>query len=131
MTTRWILTDPATAETWTMPINPDQMSSPQPTRTLSTVSGTGRYQNAARLRTFMTPSAAVDWEWGGVIRSQAHHDTLRTWARKPGEVHVTDHLGRTWAVLFTRFTPVERRPTPLVPWRQRYTMNALILRRVS
>lgn len=128
---RWSLRDPATGETWVMPLSPDSMSSPHATRRLDTIPSIVQGGGRMRLRTFMTPESAVEWEWGGVIRTQAHHNALEAWARKEGEVHVSDHLGRTWAVLITSFQPTDRRPTPSTPWRLRYTMSALILRRVS
>lgn len=127
--TRWVLTDPTVPESWTMPINPDSMSSPFGTREMSTSYGSLLGQR--RLRTFLTPASAVQWEWSGVIRTKEHHDALEAWSRKPGKVHVTDHLGRTFEVLIASFEPTDRRPTPNVPWRLRYTMKTMLLRRIS
>ena len=130
MTTRWVLTDPATDETWTMPINPDQMTSPHPApKRLRTQYGIRR--GVHRIRTFMSAPTANDWEWQGVIRTEEHYDALVAWAQKPNEVHVTDHLGRTWEVLISQFQPTDRKPTVNVPWRLRYRMRALVLRKVS
>lgn len=125
---KWVLNDPDTAETWTMPINPDSMSSPHPAKPLRHAYGvrTGLH----RARTFMAAQAPVRWTFGGVIRTQAHYDALEDWASKD-IVHITDHLARTWVVVMQGFDPVDRRPTPQTPWRLRYQMQTLILRRLS
>lgn len=126
---RWTLSDPATSETWAMPINPDAMTSPFPGKSIVTAYGSRRGRR--RPRTVMTPPPIVEWEWEGVIRTEAHYDQLHTWATKGREVHVTDHLGRTWEVLLQAFIPEDRKPTPQTPWRMRYSMRSLILRRVA
>lgn len=128
-TPRWVFSDPVTSESWTMPINPDSATSPHPTKTIKTAFGVRRGND--RFRTILNPPTPVEWQWSGAIRSKAHHDQLLAWAERPGLVHVADHLGRTWEVIFSKFDPTDRRPTPNTPWRQRYTMTALILRRVS
>lgn len=126
---RWVLTDPATSETWTMPINPNAMTSPFPSKNLSHAYGVLR--GSERAQSFLHPPALVQWEWRGVIRSQEHHDTYLHWAAKSSEVHVTDHLGRTWEVLITAFEPEDRKPTARTEWRMRYAVRAVITRRVS
>lgn len=129
MTTRWTFTEVETGETYTMPINPDSMSSPFHDRQLVTTYGSRA--GGDRLRTIERPAPAKEWEFGGVIRTQAHHDDLADWAKKPGLVNVADHLGRTFQVVFTDFQAEERKPTPQTPWRLRYTMSALVLRRLT
>ena len=128
-TQRWVLTEVDTGDTWTMPINPDSMTSPVLERSMTTTYGSN--VGTARLRTFVTPSRALDWSWSGVIRTKAHHDALEAWSRKPGKVRVTDHLGRTFEVMLQGFEPTDRKPTPTTPWRLRYTMKTLLLRRIA
>lgn len=125
---RWTLTDPATAETWTMPINPDSMTSPHPPKDFASFAK-GIKGGHNRSRSFMVPASPVEWTWEGAIRTPEHHDALEAWSKK-GTVRVTDHLGRTWEVVMQRFEPSDRRPTPNTPWRMRYSMTALILRQV-
>lgn len=134
MTTRWVLTDPATSETWMMPINPNAMTSPQAGKNLQNSYGIDRaYDPGSRQRvnTFLAPPSPTQWEWSGVIRSKDHYDAYVHWTQKPSEIHVTDHLGRTWEVLITAFAPEDRVPTQTVPWRLTYSVKALILRRLS
>lgn len=126
-TVRWTLRDTATLVLWTMPINPDSMSSIHPRRNLRFGYGT---RTDPRIRAFSGSREPIDWEWSGVIRSKSHYDQLVLWAEKSVAVDVTDHLGRTFRVFITEFNPTDRKPTPTVPWRLRYTMKALILERV-
>lgn len=127
-TTRWVLRDTATDVEWTMPINPDSMSSPLPRRALKFGYG---FRKDPRVRAFSGAREPIEWEWGGVIRSKSHYDRLVEWAEKSVAVDVTDHLGRTFRVFITEFNPTDRKPTPQVTWRLRYTMKALILERVG
>ena len=131
---RWVLTDVDTSEFWVMPINPNSMSSPHLDRQLSTVYGTKAVSGVGGfegVRSFRTPSPAKEWSFGGVIRTKAHYEALEAWSKKPGKVHVTDHLGRTFEVIIQSFSPEDRKPTPSVSWRLNYTMSTLLLRRVS
>ena len=129
-TIRWTFTEVETDETYTLPLNPDAMTSPYTDRVFEYSYGT-RYQGSQLLHTVRRPDRPKDWEFSGVIRDQAHHDALVTWVRKPGLIHVEDHLGRVFEVMLTAFEPTDRKPTAHVPWRLRYTMKALLLRRVS
>lgn len=127
MTTRWTLTSVDTGDSWTMPINPNTMSSVNRTRQVDTFSG----GVTSRVRSFERAAEPVKWTWAGVIRSKDHYDALAAWARRPGKVRVTDHLGRTFEVLMQQFEPEDRKPTAKVDWRLRYTMQVVLLRRVS
>lgn len=129
MTKRWIFTEVDTGQTYTVPINPDSMSSPFLDRQMANASGVRAGYD--RLRTIELPPEAKEWTFGGVIRTKQHHDDLRTWSKKPGLVNVTDHLDRTFQVVFVSFEPTDRSPTPNVPWRLRYVMTALVLRRIA
>lgn len=126
---RWTFVEVDTGLAYEMPINPDSMSSPHQDRQLTTSYGARTL--TGRLRTFEHPTPAKDWEFAGVIRTQEMYDALVTWSKVPGKVHVTDHLGRTFEVLFDSFEATDRRPTGTNKWRMRYSMKALLLRRVS
>lgn len=128
ITIRWTLYDPNMPELWTMPINPDKMDSPHFGRSLGSAEGT---RQDSRVRVIDTAPQMKEWSFTGVIRTQEHHDKLHYWAQKRNPIHVKDHLGRTFEVVIKRFDPVDRRPTATVPWRGRYTMTCLLIRRVS
>ena len=125
---RWTFTDPYTDETWVHTINPDQATSPFPVTTGTYGAGVRTGLTAAR--TILPPLKAVEWTFGGAIRSQAHHDELVSWARR-GPVHLTDHLGRTFVVVLTGLDVTERKPTKTLNTRWRYTMRALLLRQLE
>ena len=130
MTQRWVFAEVGTANTWTVPLNPDSMSSPIAQRTLT--SAFAAYQGSPRTpSTMMRTPASTQWEFSGVIRTKAHHDDLIAWCRKPGKVRITDHLGRTFEVMISDIEIADRRPTPNTPWRLRYTVTASILRRIA
>lgn len=126
---RWTLTEVATGATWTMPINPDSMTSPLRQREFTTARGVGG--RIKQVRVFQSAAQPVEWEWSGVIRTKAHYDALEEWIKKPGKVRVNDHLGRTFEVMLQTFEPEDRQPTHQTSWRLRYTMKALVLREVA
>lgn len=121
----WTLFDPATSETWVMPINPDAMTSPHPRKDFKHASGVRN--GLDRIRSMMTPPTPTEWSWEGVIRTEAHYNSLLAWAQKTDVVHVTDHLGRTWQIVMKKFTPTDRKPMANVPWRMRYQMTVINL----
>lgn len=127
MIRRWKLIDPATGETWTMPINPDGMTA------FPVVARQFRHAYYASLnnngvRTFQTPSAPAELQWVGWIRSQEQYDNLWYWAAKTVEVVVIDHLGRYYTIFIKAFEPEERAPaSPRNAWRLRYRMTAVLL----
>ena len=128
MTIRWVLTDPATAETWQMPINPNEMTSPFGSKNLKHSYGArGFWGGTERVALFQLPPGVVEWEWKGVIRTKEHYDSYVYWASKKGVVHVTDHLGRTWVVFLRSFEPEDRRPMATVPWRLKFTVKAMLV----
>lgn len=125
---RWVFRDTASDERYQVPINPNQMTDPLARqRVFAYVS----YDRNNRFRSFETPANIVEWSFSGVIYRKQHHDALLAWSKKEANVQITDHLSRTWEVIFKSFDPVERRPTPLKPWRFTYTMTAMVLRKVS
>lgn len=121
---RWIFIDGAT--TWTVPINPNEMSTPYPPKQRQAMGN-----RAGTIFTLQRPPVPHEWTFSGVIRTQAHHDELLTWSQKNKPIRITDHYGRTWEVLITGFNAEDRRPTQQTPWRMKYTMRTLMLGRIS
>lgn len=124
---RWTFTDSAVPETWSHPINPNEMSSPYQTREAE--HSAGRHNTVAVF--IGAPKNPKEWTFGGVIRTQAHHDELERWARKKKIITITTHQSEIFEVIITSFDPEDRHPTPNVPWRLKYKMQCLILRRVA
>jgi hypothetical protein len=135
---RWKFTDRHESESWTMPVNPNTMTSPWEVKNM--VYAHGERIGLERIRAVQLPSEIVRWEFGGVIYTKEHHDELLRWTKKQHEVQVSDHLGRTFEVVLQNYAPEDRTVKQWPEgaslshwrrWRMRYTMTALILRRVS
>jgi hypothetical protein len=128
---RWVLAEPATGQTVTLPINPNQMSTPTTPRPVQYASG-HRAADVEQMRAFASaPSNPTRWTFHGVISTKEHYDLLLTWAQKSSVLHVTDHLQRTFEIIIARYDPVERLPTATKSWRADYTMECLLLGVVS
>lgn len=108
-----------------MPINPDSVS-PIPARTRALQFARGQRADQ-RVRTFATPAPVGEFSWAGVIRTEAHYNTLVAWAMKTNAIRVTDHRGKQYRVFIKAFEPVDRPPTRKTNWRLRYTMKTSLL----
>jgi hypothetical protein len=120
---RWVFFDPIMNETWTVPLNPNQMTSPWPARKFAyrtTTAGRGGanviYEGRADL---------AQWQFSGILLDKTHYDELLYWSQKANSVHVTDHLGRTFKVLFDQF---DAKPKAAYgkPWKHDYTMTCAV-----
>lgn len=123
---RWRLQDPVTGDTYTVPRNPNRMSSlvrPNATtpRPRSPIDG--------QVRVFRAPPKPFPWEFGGVTIDRAHYEALAAWVERPNRVLLTDHVGRTWDVRLVEFAPTATRNKNL--WRHEYTVRALVYGRVA
>lgn len=123
---RWRFVDTVTSDVVTLPINPNQMSTPTAPRNFAWAWGS-RWGNN-RMRGIESPlDGAQSWTFSGVILSESQYDLLLSWAGRLSILEVTDHLGRTFKVVIQKFDPVERLPTATKPWRADYTMTCLFL----
>lgn len=110
-------------ETYTVPINPNEMTSPWPERKfLYRTTTAGR--NGANV-VYEARADLTQWTFSGVILDQSHHEALRHWSEKPNVVYVTDHLGRTFKVLFVKFDPKPKAAYGK-PWKHEYTMSVAV-----
>lgn len=125
---RWIFQEVSTGTTHTVEINPNKASSPMLPKTLTFSS---RLDSAGRIAGVSEKVRPKDWTFEGVIFTQTHHDALIEWAKKPGKVRITDHLGRTFEVMMQKIQVTDRRPTPLNDWRFTYSFACLVLRRIA
>ena len=127
--TPWTFHDPVTLETWTLPINPNAMTSPH--RPKSFVHARGSRVNQNEARSWLLPPEAWEWQFEGVFRTEEQHDAFLDWAQRPYPIEITDHLGHGRLVVFSRFAPEERQPTAATPWRFRYRTTVLILQELT
>lgn len=126
-TLRWTFTDASVPETFTVPINPNEMGPTYDPREFDHTPGANGVV-ALFLKASKTPK---EWTFGGVIRTQEHHDELTRWAAKKKKIQIGTHLGQTFEVLIQAFNPEDRQPTATVPWRMKFQMTCLVLRQVS
>lgn len=117
---RWTFTDPTTGETWTVPLNPNTMSSPHPPRNIQAMATTGG-------RAIMTeaPVAPYEWTFGGEILTAEHYAKLKEWSEKKNQVVVSDHYGRRITLAFVHFSPEPKRALRRY-WRNTYQMRTLV-----
>lgn len=141
MTVRWRFEDPAGPDEVILPLNPNEMSSPSPGRSVQSAwtsrwvsrgtSGADADDGFGRPRLIDSGQLSpIEWSFGGVIRNESHYELLLEWTKACRVLRVTDHLGRTFEIIIQKFDPVERRPTPTNEWRANYTMNCLLLKRI-
>lgn len=128
-TVRWTLTEKATGETWTMPLNPNSMTGLPQLKQFTTAGWSPQGSN--RLRTFQAPTSAERLEWSGVILTDSHHQDLRTWSAKPGVIVVTDHLQRSFEVIIQAFVPDQKPGHHPGDPKRTYKITTLFLRRLS
>lgn len=122
---RWIFHDPYTdpVETWTVPINPNTMTSPFRDKNVSTQVTTA--VNGKTLL-FEGNAAPAQWQFGGVILDHDHYQELLRWINKRNRIQITDHFGRQmWAYLLS-YKPDPRRALGRY-WKHDYTIDAIVL----
>lgn len=120
---RWVFTDPYTNETYTVPLNPREMTSPFADLNISQ-----RHTTAVdgRALLFEGSSPPANWQFSGAILDANHYAALLAWKEKRRRIRITDHYGRQIEVLLVSFNPTPKRSLGK-PWRHEYTMDALVL----
>lgn len=118
---RWLFDDGTNQ--YRVPINPNRMSSPFPTKSLEVLTNVrGRHRTLRR--SSLTPH---EWTFSGVIRDIDHHDALVTWSQKQIPFTITDHLGRVFNVVPVRFNATEKRPSARITDKFDYEFAVLVL----
>lgn len=126
MTVRWQFEDMLTSEVYTVELNPKEADTFRFAKSFEF-----SLEGGDRVRSMRQPRQPISWNFGGVVRSETHHDALISWQKRPGKVRVTDHLGRTFEVMMQGLDLQDRRPAGNDTWRFRYTFSCLILRRIA
>lgn len=123
---RWKLQDMLTNEVHTVELNPNEMGG-----YLFPKSFEFGVFGGGRVRGMRAPRQPLEWTFGGVVRTETHHDSLINWHDRAGKVQVTDHLGRTFEVMIRSLEMKDRRPAGNDTWRFQYVFNCLLLRRTA
>lgn len=117
--------DPATA-TYVVPINPNKMGSPFPTRRLTTQATTAV---DGQVLFFEGARQPATWSFGGVIFDPSHYDALRSWVYdRNHRIEITDHFGRKIVCYLTEFKadpPARVRGRKY--WRHEYTISGTVV----
>ena len=123
--TRWEFVDPhagASPASYTFAINPNRMTSPWLEKKLDLSVSTAA-DGMALVSEGQSPPK--EWQFGGAILNQAHHDNLALWLRKTVRIYLYDHFRRRYTIypLTLDMTPIKW--SPAYPFRHQYTMTVL------
>lgn len=123
---RWVFNDPtdgADPATYTVPLNPNQMTSPYPApRNLTTKTSTAVGGQPIVWEGQATPT---EWTFQGTILTSDHLEAMLVWRAKNTITTITDHFNRTWTVYWEDFQPVPAGSTQY-PNKHTYTAKVLV-----
>lgn len=121
---RWKFTDLATGNTYIVPMNPNTMTGIFPDKTI-TVETTTAVDGQVLL--FQGATKPTQWQFGGEIFDQAHHEALRHWTYDiHNRIQIEDHFGRPLIVVLENFSAIPKRANGKY-WRHTYTIKGLLL----
>lgn len=109
--------------TYILPVNPH--SARMPTRRKRV---THKPTCAGRNVTFEGRPETQDFDFSGVILSEAQYRLFVSWASKRKQIQVTDDLGRQYWVYIENFSPT-RKKVATNPWYMDYTISGVALDR--
>lgn len=120
--TRWRLESLDGQESYEFAINPNDQSSPIPTRDIQ---WSWTRAGFTGLRAGRGPHR---WEFSGVLRSKAQFDAFKYWVGRKEKVRLTDDLGRGYLLRLMSFKPRQEGGYrgANVPWRHEYSMECLV-----
>lgn len=120
---KWVFSDGI--DTWSPPFNPDAMTSPFPSRNVTT-----KHTSAISGQVLLYEGApqVANWQFSGVSFDASHYEGLRHWVEdKNTRVQVTDHFGRVIDCVLLQFDAVPRKDARRY-WTHTYTIHALVLK---
>jgi hypothetical protein len=124
---RWKFQDLRTNEVHTVEINPNEMTGFAFGRSFGSW---GRLADG-RMAGLMSSRDPAPFSFGGIVRTQTHHDSLIDWQQRPGKVRVTDHLDRVFEIMIRSLDMTDRTLTAANRWRFTYSFDCLLLRRIA
>lgn len=123
MVVKWQFNDPATLETHTFEINPNEGGSPEYTKNI-------QYRNTSapdgKTLLFEGRDNPQTLEFSGVLLTESQYNMFRDWWDKRYQVYVTDDLGREFSIVIEAFIPKRERAFHH-PWKHSYTVRATIV----
>jgi hypothetical protein len=124
---RWVFTDPtpgADPATYTVPINPNQMTSPYSAPRAITTKTTTAVGGQSLVFEGATPPQEMTFQ--GTIFTEDHLNAMLTWRAKTAITTITDHFGRIWTVYWEDFQAIAAGSSQY-PNKHTYTAKVLIL----
>jgi len=122
---RWTFQDPAFPSViYTLPWNPQTMSSPFPARSITALATTA-IDGQVLLQEGMAEPA--NWSFSGIIKDAAHYEALRGWTYGHGRIYIFDHFGRQLTVVLKNFKPSPEKIRIGHYWRHTYEVEGLVL----
>lgn len=119
----WVITDPATSETYAFEINPRDDGSLQYEKTISYKNTSSPTGNTVVFEGRDAPSAT---QFSGTVLTEAQYNQMVFWFNKRGALELEDDLGRVFTIYITKFSP-KRKLSRQYPWRHEYTVDYFIV----
>lgn len=121
--TAWVLSDPVTSTTYSLPINPNQGGTPTYRKNIMY---TNTSAPGGKVLMFEGREEAKTLSVSGSILEQSLLDQLVVWYNKRNPIELTDDLGRIFRVYITSFAPTRIR-SGTRPYYHEYQMEMTIL----
>lgn len=121
----WIFDDGA-GDTYTVPVNPNKMTTLYAAKAISTRTTTAIDGNTLF---FQGRTPVTDWQFAGVLFDKTHYDALYRWVYQKGRITITDHFNRKIACVLTLLdaAPPEQGRSIRHYWLHQYTVKALVI----
>lgn len=117
----WMFEDPTEGTVQYMPINPNAGASPSYQKNL-----TKKTTTAGRVLVQEGQDSVAQFDFSGVLLTQAHYEFIyNAWAKRH-PVRLTDDLGRTFVIYLESFSP-RRQLSRTYPWKHEYDATAVVL----
>ena len=121
----WRFEDPVEGTTELMEINPNAGASPAYEKNLTKHTTTAPGADAAVI-VFEGSDNVIQFDFSGVILTEAQYEFLYNAWRKRHPVKLTDDLGRSFVIYFESFKPT-RKLSRTYPWRHEYQATTVVI----
>lgn len=123
----WIFEDPVAETVLTMQMNPNSGASPDYKKSITRKNTTAP---GGKVLLFEGNDAPQQFDFSGVILTQAQFEFLYNAWDKRHLIRITDDLLRTYEVYFESFSP-KRKVSGTNPWRHEYSASTIIMRTIT
>lgn len=121
----WRFEDAVEGTVQIMPINPNAGASPKYQKQLTKATTTAPGADAQPL-IFEGADGVIQFDFSGVLLTQAHYEFVYNAWSKRHPVKLTDDLGRSFVIYFESFSP-ERQLSRTYPWKHTYQATTVVI----